>query len=66
MAIVEVKVRGSAEEAQDSVTAAARKRIEHAADLWISRQPDFARLSIRFDIIAVVPGKWPRHFKDAW
>ncbi|MGT2465101.1 hypothetical protein ACVOMV_06530 [Mesorhizobium atlanticum] len=31
------------------------RRIEGAADLWLSRQPDYGRLSMRFDMVAVLP-----------
>ena len=64
--IVEVKARKSVAGAIDAVSYTSQQRISSAADIWVSRQPDFARLSIRFDIIAIVPGKWPRHFADAF
>ena len=48
-------------EAMDAVTPFALRRIESAADLWLSRQPDHARLSIRFDLVAILPRRWPVH-----
>jgi len=66
VAIVEVKARATVEQAMDAVTPAAQRRIEAAADLWLARQRDYARLSLRFDIVAVVPRRWPVHVKDAW
>jgi putative endonuclease len=39
-------------------------RIEGAADLWLARQPDQARLSLRFDLVAVLPWRWPVHVED--
>ncbi|HCH72519.1 MAG TPA: YraN family protein [Ochrobactrum sp.] len=59
--IVEVKARNSLEDAQLAVTPQAMHRIEAAADLWLQRQPDHARLSLRFDLIAVLPRRWPKH-----
>lgn len=59
--IVEVKARATVEAAQLAVTPQAMRRIEAAADLWLQRQPDHARLSLRFDLIAVLPRRWPRH-----
>ena len=47
--------------AMDAVTPYALRRIEAAADLWLSRQPDHARISMRFDMIAVLPWRWPVH-----
>lgn len=59
--IVEVKARTSIEAAQLAVTPSAMRRIEAAADIWLQRQPDYARLSLRFDLIAVRPRRWPKH-----
>ena len=66
VAMVEVKARPSVEEAINSVTRHSQGRIENAGDIWLSHQRDFARLSSRYDIVAVIPGKWPRHFPNAW
>ena len=59
--IVEVKARASIEAAHLAVTPQAMCRIEAAADLWLQRQPDHACLSLRFDLVAVLPRRWPRH-----
>ena len=66
VAIVEVKARATIEEAMNAVGPEAQRRIERAADLWLARQRDYARLSLRFDIVAVLPRRWPVHVKDAW
>lgn len=66
VAVVEVKARPTLIEAMESVGPHAQRRIEAAADIWLSRQKDFSRLSVRFDIVAVLPGHWPVHVKDAW
>jgi putative endonuclease len=60
VAIVEVKARATLTQAMDAVTPSAQRRIMNAAALWHSRQHDAARLSIRFDIVAVPPfPRWP-------
>ncbi|TAN04748.1 MAG: YraN family protein [Rhizobiaceae bacterium] len=59
--VVEVKARRTLVEAMDAITVTAERRIEAATDLWLSRQPDHARLSVRFDMIAVLPRRWPVH-----
>jgi len=59
--VVEVKARRTLLEAMEAITATAERRIEAAADIWLSRQPDHARLSVRFDMIAVLPRRWPMH-----
>ena len=66
VAIVEVKARATLEQAMDAVGPGSQRRIEAAADLWLARQPDHARLSLRFDLVAVLPRRWPVHVEDAW
>jgi len=63
---VEVKARRGEREAIDAVAPAAQHRIRAASDLWLARRPDHAALSQRYDIVAVLPGRWPRHFPDAF
>ncbi|MFT4183931.1 MAG: YraN family protein [Rhizobium sp.] len=63
---VEVKARRGEQAAIDAVSFSAQKRIRAASDLWLARQPDFALLSQRYDIVAILPGRWPRHFPDAF
>jgi putative endonuclease len=62
--IVEVKVRPSLVAAMEAVGRLSERRIEAAADLWLARQPDHARLSIRFDMVAVLPWRWPVHVEN--
>jgi len=62
--IVEVKVRPTLIEAMESVQRLSERRIEAAADLWLARQPDHARLVLRFDMVAVVPRRWPVHVEN--
>lgn len=66
VAIVEVKVRPTLAQAMEAVGRQSERRIEGAADLWLARQPDFARLSVRFDMVAVLPWRWPVHVENAF
>lgn len=59
--IVEVKARPTLVEAMEAIAHESEWRIERAADLWLSRQPDYGRLSVRFDMVAVLPWRWPVH-----
>jgi len=63
---IEVKARRGEQAAIDAVSFAAQHRIRAASDLWLAQQPDHARLSQRYDIVAILPGRWPRHFHDAF
>ena len=62
--IVEVKVRPTLVEAMEALQRLSERRIEAAADLWLARQPDHARLALRFDMVAVVPRRWPVHVEN--
>ena len=63
---VEVKARRDLLAAVDAVTLTSQNRIRVAGDHWLSRQPDAARLSLRYDIVAIVPRAWPRHIEGAF
>ncbi len=62
--IVEVKARRTLVEAMEAVAWQSERRIEGAADLWLARQPDYGRLSVRFDMVAVLPWRWPAHVEN--
>ncbi|HEY4192649.1 MAG TPA: YraN family protein [Mesorhizobium sp.] len=64
--IVEVKARRTLIEAMQAIAFESERRIEGAADLWLSRQPDYGRLSVRFDMVAVLPWRWPVHVENAF
>jgi putative endonuclease len=64
--IVEVKARQTLTEAMEALSRTSERRIEAAADLWLARQPDYGRLSIRFDMVAVLPRRWPIHVENVF
>ncbi|WP_296106892.1 YraN family protein [uncultured Agrobacterium sp.] len=66
IAFIEVKARKLEKGAVDAVGANSQRRIRAAADLWLSRRRDSHRLSLRFDIVAVLPRRLPVHFIDAF
>nr|WP_304655452.1 YraN family protein [Neorhizobium galegae] len=66
VAFVEVKARIAEQEAIDAVGYATQNRIRAASDVWLSKRQDAARLSRRYDVIAVLPGRLPRHFANAF
>jgi putative endonuclease len=63
---VEVKARGSMDEAVEAVTERTKRRVIGAAELWLARHPQHANGGIRFDVIVVTPGKMPRHIVNAF
>ncbi len=66
IAFVEVKARPSEDAALEAVTWRARRRIEAAALAWGAANPAYADHDWRFDIVAILPGRWPRHVVDAY
>jgi len=64
--IVEVKARKTLTGAMEAIAHQSERRIEGAADLWLARQPDYARLSVRFDMVAVLPWRWPVHVENVF
>lgn len=63
---VEVKARAREGDAIDAVGYDTQRRIRAAGDIWLSRRRDAHLLSCRYDIIAVLPWRLPRHFPDAF
>ncbi len=61
---VEVKRRASWEESLSAVTPHQRARIRRAADLWLARHPCYQDYELRFDVVFLVPGRWPVHIEN--
>ena len=66
IAFVEVKHRKEREGVLETITARQRRRIEDAATIFLSRHPNWRKLSLRFDVMVVSPWRWPSHLPDAW
>jgi len=66
LAFVEVKARPSVSTALEAVSPHQRHRIERAAEAFLSQQPKWRNLDVRFDVMVVAPGRPPRHVRDAW
>ena len=66
LAVVEVKRRTSLERALEAVTPDQRQRLMRAATTLAARRPSLAGLSVRLDLMAMAPGRWPQHVENAW
>ncbi len=64
LAVIEVKTRGTLADAAESIRPEQQARIRRAAEWLLNRRPDLARLTIRFDAVLVLPGRWPKHLVD--
>ena len=66
LAIIEVKARPFQDLAFGAVSHRARRRLRHAASIFVQRQPSLQGLAVRFDLMVVTPRAWPRHVAGAW
>lgn len=66
LAVVEVKQRTTIEDALDAVTPTQRERLRRAAAHLSAHRAGLRDLFVRLDLIALAPGRPPRHLPDAW
>ena len=66
LAVVEVKRRRTLDEALMAVGAIQRERLARAGANLAARRRDVGKLAVRLDLIALAPGRWPRHIPAAW
>ena len=66
LVFVEVKRRASRADALAAITPHQQRRIARAALWYMSRTPALADHDLRFDVIALAPGRLPVHVKNAW
>jgi len=66
LAVVEVKQRTTIEAALEAVTYDQRERLRRAGISLAARRPALAGCAVRLDLLALAPGRLPRHIPDAW
>ena len=66
LAVVEVKRRTTLENALEAVQAEQRERLRRSAMALVAARPVLKGATIRLDLIALAPGRLPRHIPDAW
>ena len=66
IAFVEVKARGSMDDALAAITATKRRRFSRAARAWLSRHPWARTKTWRADAVFIAPRRWPRHLEAAF
>jgi putative endonuclease len=66
LAVVEVKRRATMDQALGAIRPSQQQRLMRAAEHLAARHPVWRQLSVRLDLIALAPGSWPRHLRDAW
>ncbi len=65
IAFIEVKRRATLEDCEAAVTPRLRQRVRRAAGLWLARHPQFKDHDIGFDLVFIVPRRWPVYLRDA-
>jgi len=63
---VEVKARGSLDDAAYAVTPRQQARIIAAAQIWLMAHPEHAEYDLRFDAMLMAPRRLPRHVVAAF
>ncbi|MBO9707126.1 MAG: YraN family protein [Caulobacter sp.] len=66
LAVVEVKSRTGLEAALEAVTWEQRARLRRAGALVAAGRAGLRHAVVRLDLMALAPGRLPRHVPDAW
>lgn len=66
LAVVEVKRRLDLLVALETVSADQRQRLRRAGAAIAARRRGLQAAAVRLDLLALAPGKLPRHIPDAW
>lgn len=63
---VEVKARPTQAGAAESLSLRQRDRVRCAAYVFLARNPQWNGYDYRFDVVLMVPWRWPCHIVQAW
>lgn len=64
LAFVEVKRRTDNDAAEAAVSGRQANRIRNAADYWLAHRPRYQAHEQGFDLMLLVPRRWPRHIEN--
>jgi putative endonuclease len=62
---VEVKARGSLDDAVIAITPQKQRRFSRAAARWLAAHPWAATYTLRVDTVFIARGRWPKHVEAA-
>ncbi len=65
LAFVEVKRRLTDEDAEAAVGGRQAQRIRSAADYWLAHRPRYHAHEQGYDLVLILPRRWPRHIENA-
>lgn len=61
LAVVEVKRRATRRAALEALSSMQAQRLIRAGEAYAARRPALAALAVRLDLVALAPGRLPRH-----
>jgi putative endonuclease len=64
LAFVEVKQRLTREDAEAAVKERQAARIRNAADYWLAYRPRYQAHEQGYDLMLLIPRRWPRHIPN--
>lgn len=64
LAFVEVKRRTDEEAAEAAVSEWQASRIRNAADYWLAHRPRYHAHEQGYDLMLLIPRRWPRHIEN--
>lgn len=64
IAFIEVKHRQDLAAAQASIASRQRQRVRKAAQMWLGKRPDFHEFEMGFDVVFLMPWRWPMHLEN--
>lgn len=64
LAFVEVKRRLTEEDAEAAVLGSQAARVRNAASYWLAYRPRYHQHEQGFDLMLLVPRRWPRHIPN--
>lgn len=66
LAFIEVKARPDVRQASEAVSAHQKVRLARTGSLFLARQRGFSGFDVRFDVMLVLPWRWPIHIQNAF
>jgi putative endonuclease len=64
LAFVEVKRRLTSADAEAAVSGQQAARIRNAADYWLAYRPRYHGHEQGYDLVLLIPRRWPRHIEN--
>jgi len=64
IAFIEVKQRQYLAAAEAAIIPRQRHRVRKAAQLWLSKRDEFHAFEIGFDVVFLMPWRWPVHLEN--